>query len=194
MDRYPNISDHGLIGDLQTVALITRDGTWTSSAARGSTLPVSSRPCSTRTKVGISRSHRRRASSRRATRHWLSTLHALDSELSPTACLVYRYNPAASRDGLHGDEGALSLCTFLYVDALALGPGGLKTAELTFEKMQTYGNHLVGLYSEEIGSAGEQLGNFPQAFTHLALINSAIKLNEQLDHGLNVGAPVLATR
>ncbi len=119
LDRYPNISDHGIIGDLQTVALIARDGTWTSSAARGSTLPVSSRPCSTRTKVGISRSHRRRASSRRATRSWLSTLHALDSELSPTACLVHRYNPAASRDGLHGDEGALSLCTFLYVDALA---------------------------------------------------------------------------
>jgi len=51
---------------------------------------------------------------------------------------------------------------------------------LTFEKMQTYGNHL-GLYSEEIGSTGEQLGNFPQAFTHLSLINAAITLNHQLD-------------
>jgi GH15 family glucan-1,4-alpha-glucosidase len=46
--------------------------------------------------------------------------------------------------------------------------------------MQTYGNHL-GLFSEEIGSTGEQLGNFPQAFTHLSLINSALTLNRQLD-------------
>jgi pentatricopeptide repeat protein len=122
---------------------------------------------------------------------WLSTLQAMDKELVSDS-LVYRYNPAASPDGLHGDEGTFSLCTFLYVDALARA-GRLEDAELTFQKMQTYGNHL-GLYSEEIGSTGEQLGNFPQAFTHLALINSAITLNEQLDHGLNVGAPVLASR
>jgi GH15 family glucan-1,4-alpha-glucosidase len=53
-------------------------------------------------------------------------------------------------------------------------------AVLTFEKMFTYGNHL-GLFSEEIDSTGGQLGNFPQAFTHLALINSAITLNRELD-------------
>ena len=51
---------------------------------------------------------------------------------------------------------------------------------LTFEKMQTYGNHL-GLFSEEIGPTGERLGNFPQAFTHLSLINAAITLNRELD-------------
>ena len=51
---------------------------------------------------------------------------------------------------------------------------------LIFEKMLTYANHL-GLYSEEIGLTGEQLGNFPQAFTHLALINAALTLNERLD-------------
>jgi pentatricopeptide repeat protein len=109
---------------------------------------------------------------------WLSTLDAMDQQLVSDS-LVYRYNPAASPDGLHGDEGTFSLCTFLYVDALARA-GRLDDAVLTFEKMQTYGNHL-GLFSEEIGSTGEQLGNFPQAFTHLSLINSALTLNHQLD-------------
>jgi hypothetical protein len=51
---------------------------------------------------------------------------------------------------------------------------------VTFEKMLTYANHL-GLYSEEIGLTGEQIGNFPQAFTHLALIDAAITLDRQLD-------------
>jgi pentatricopeptide repeat protein len=109
---------------------------------------------------------------------WLSTLEAMERELVSDS-LVYRYNPAASPDGLHGDEGTFSLCTYLYVDALARA-GRLDDAVLTFEKMQTYGNHL-GLFSEEIGSSGEQLGNFPQAFTHLALINAALTLNRELD-------------
>ena len=108
---------------------------------------------------------------------WLSTLRAIDQQLVSDS-LVYRYNPAASPDGLHGDEGTFSLCTFLYVDALARA-GRLDEAELIFEKMQTYANHL-GLYSEEIGPTGEQLGNFPQAFTHLSLINAAITLNREL--------------
>jgi GH15 family glucan-1,4-alpha-glucosidase len=109
---------------------------------------------------------------------WLSTLRAIDKQLVSDS-LVYRYNPAASPDGLHGDEGTFSLCTFLYVDALARS-GRLDEAVLTFEKMQTYGNHL-GLFSEEIGPTGDQLGNFPQAFTHLSLINAAITLNRELD-------------
>jgi GH15 family glucan-1,4-alpha-glucosidase len=109
---------------------------------------------------------------------WLSTLRAMDSELV-TDSLVYRYNPGASPDGLRGSEGTFSLCTFMYVDALARA-GRLEDARLTFEKMLTYANH-VGLFSEEIGPSGEQLGNFPQAFTHLALIDSAITLNAQLD-------------
>jgi GH15 family glucan-1,4-alpha-glucosidase len=62
---------------------------------------------------------------------------------------------------------------------------------LTFEKMQTYGNHL-GLFSEEIGSTGEQLGNFPQAFTHLSLINAAITLNQRLNQREGVSEPVPA--
>ena len=109
---------------------------------------------------------------------WLSTLDAMKRELVSDS-LVYRYNPAAASDGLHGGEGTFSLCTFLFVDALARA-GRLDDAMLTFEKMLTYGNHL-GLYSEEIGPTGEQLGNFPQAFTHLSLINSAITLNHELD-------------
>jgi GH15 family glucan-1,4-alpha-glucosidase len=109
---------------------------------------------------------------------WLSTLDAMGKELVSDS-LVYRYNPTASPDGLHGDEGTFSLCTFLYVQALAQA-GRIDDAVLIFEKMFTYGNHL-GLFSEEIDATGGQLGNFPQAFTHLALINSAVTLNHELD-------------
>ncbi|MGH3480573.1 MAG: glycoside hydrolase family 15 protein, partial [Nocardioidaceae bacterium] len=109
---------------------------------------------------------------------WLSTLEAMDDELV-TDSLVYRYNPEASPDGLRGSEGTFSLCTFDYVASLARA-GQLDTARVTFEKMLTYANHL-GLYSEEIALTGEQIGNFPQAFTHLALIDAAITLDRQLD-------------
>jgi GH15 family glucan-1,4-alpha-glucosidase len=110
---------------------------------------------------------------------WISTLNAMDRELVSDS-LVYRYNPAASPDGLRGDEGTFSLCTFWYVDALARA-GRLEDARLVFEKMFTYANHL-GLFSEEIDSTGGQLGNFPQAFSHLSLISAAINLDHQLDH------------
>ncbi len=120
---------------------------------------------------------------------WLSTLNAMDRELVSDS-LVYRYNPEATPDGLRGSEGTFSLCTFLYVDALARA-GRLEDAELTFEKMNTYANHL-GLYSEEIGQTGEQLGNFPQAFTHLALINAAVSLNDHLDRAARGAEPALA--
>jgi GH15 family glucan-1,4-alpha-glucosidase len=108
---------------------------------------------------------------------WLSTLDAITEELVSDS-LVYRYDPAASPDGLDGDEGTFSICTFWYVEALAWA-GRLDEARLAFEKMLTYGNHL-GLYAEEIGPTGEQLGNFPQAFTHLALISAAFNLDRQL--------------
>jgi GH15 family glucan-1,4-alpha-glucosidase len=109
---------------------------------------------------------------------WLSTLDAMERELVSDS-LVYRYDPAASPDGLRGSEGTFNLCTFLYVDALARA-GRLEPARYAFDKMLTYANH-VGLFAEEIGPTGEQLGNFPQAFTHLALVNAAIALDEALD-------------
>jgi pentatricopeptide repeat protein len=108
---------------------------------------------------------------------WLSTLDAISNELVSDS-LVFRYNIAASPDGLEGDEGTFSICSFWYVEALARA-GRVDEARLIFEKMLTYGNHL-GLYSEEIGPTGELLGNFPQAFTHLALISAAFNLDRQL--------------
>ncbi|QRP43264.1 glycoside hydrolase family 15 protein [Amycolatopsis sp. FDAARGOS 1241] len=108
---------------------------------------------------------------------WLATLDAMNSELV-TDSLVYRYDPSASPDGLRGSEGTFSLCTFTYVDALARA-GRVDQARQAFEKMLTYANH-VGLYSEEIALTGEQIGNFPQAFTHLALIDAALALDRAL--------------
>ena len=111
---------------------------------------------------------------------WLSTLDAMNEELV-TDSLVYRYNPSAAPDGLVGSEGTFSLCSFFYVDALARA-GRLEEAQYAFEKMLTYANHL-GLYSEEIDPSGRQVGNFPQAFTHLALIHAAIDLDAALNFG-----------
>jgi GH15 family glucan-1,4-alpha-glucosidase len=108
---------------------------------------------------------------------WLSTLDAITNELVSDS-LVYRYNLEAAPDGLQGDEGTFSMCSFWWVEALARA-GRLDEARLAFEKMLTYANHL-GLFSEEIGPSGELLGNFPQAFTHLALISAAVNLDRQL--------------
>jgi len=108
---------------------------------------------------------------------WISTLDAISDELVSDS-LVYRYNVDASPDGLVGEEATFSMCTFWWVEALARA-GRLDEARLAFEKMLSYANH-VGLYSEEIGPTGDQLGNFPQAFTHLALISAAYNLDRRL--------------
>ena len=108
---------------------------------------------------------------------WLATLDAIGDDLVSDS-LVYRYDPSSSPDGLEGDEGTFSICSFWYVEALARA-GRVGEARLAFEKMLTYGNHR-GLYSEEIGPTGELLGNFPQAFTHLALISAAVRLDREL--------------
>src|SRR5947207_10579151 len=92
--------------------------------------------------------------------------------------LVYPYIPQVSRDGMTGGEGTFSICSFWYVEALARA-GRVDEARLAFEKMLTYANHL-GLFSEEIGPTGEQLGNFPQALTHLSLISAAYNLDRAL--------------
>jgi GH15 family glucan-1,4-alpha-glucosidase len=94
------------------------------------------------------------------------------------AMLAYRYDPSASADGLEGSEGTFSMCSFWYVEALARS-GRIEHARYAFEKMLSYANDL-GLYAEEIGVTGEQLGNFPQEFSHLALITAAITLDRQL--------------
>ncbi|MGD3108838.1 glycoside hydrolase family 15 protein [Streptomyces sp. YGL11-2] len=108
---------------------------------------------------------------------WLSTLDVLGEELVSDS-LVYRYDPKSSPDGLRGEEGTFSICSFWYVEALSRA-GRIDEARLAFEKMLTYANHL-GLYAEEIGRTGEQIGNFPQAFTHLALISAAFNLDRAL--------------
>ncbi|MFC7711134.1 glycoside hydrolase family 15 protein [Micromonospora lupini] len=108
---------------------------------------------------------------------WLSTLQALEKELVQDS-LVYRYDPVASPDGLRGSEGTFSMCTFWYVEALARS-GRLDDALTIFEKMLTYSTGL-GLYAEQIAPTGQQLGNFPQAFSHLALIRAAMTLDRAM--------------
>lgn len=105
---------------------------------------------------------------------FLSTLAAIERQLV-TDSLVFRYDDS---DGLDGKEGTFSLCTFWYVEALTRA-GRLRDAQLALEKMFTYANH-VGLYAEQVSATGDQVGNFPQAFTHLSLISAAINLDRAL--------------
>ena len=83
--------------------------------------------------------------------------------------------------GLDGEEGTFSICSFWYVEALTRA-GRLDDARLALEKMYTYANH-VGLSAEQVSATGDQVGNFPQAFTHLALISAATNLDRALDGG-----------
>jgi GH15 family glucan-1,4-alpha-glucosidase len=108
----------------------------------------------------------------------LSTLTRIQQELVSDS-LVRRYEIGkAARDGLPGTEGAFSVCSFWLVEAMARA-GMAEEAQLVFEKILSYANHL-GLFSEEIGSKGEALGNFPQALTHLGLISAAYDLDRIL--------------
>jgi GH15 family glucan-1,4-alpha-glucosidase len=109
---------------------------------------------------------------------WLSTMRAIEGRLIEDT-LVRRYEVERTHvDGLPGGEGSFTACSFWYVECLARA-GELEKAQLLFEKLLGYANHL-GLYSEEIGANGQHLGNFPQAFTHLALISAASYLDRAL--------------
>jgi GH15 family glucan-1,4-alpha-glucosidase len=109
---------------------------------------------------------------------WISTLRAIERELVSDS-LVYRYHlEDGFSDGLSGQEGTFSMCSFWYVECLSR-LGDLRKARFFFEKMLGYANHL-GLYGEELGPQAQHLGNFPQAFTHLALISAAYDIDRRL--------------
>jgi GH15 family glucan-1,4-alpha-glucosidase len=109
---------------------------------------------------------------------WLSTLHAIGETLLDDT-LVHPMGSALDKmNGLGSRDSTFSACSFWYAECLARA-GELDQARLLFEKAMGYANHL-GLYSEAIGPSGEHLGNFPQAFTHLAVISAAYELDRRL--------------
>jgi GH15 family glucan-1,4-alpha-glucosidase len=106
---------------------------------------------------------------------FVSTVEAIRRELMRDG-LVLRYLPEQSADGLAGDEGVFLPCSFWLADVLAL-QGKTSEARELFERLLDLRND-VGLLSEEYDPvAHRQLGNFPQAFTHLALVNTAFILS-----------------
>lgn len=110
---------------------------------------------------------------------WQATMRAIEKELLLDS-LMFRYHAdGGASDGLSGEEGTFTMCSFWYIENLSRA-GDLDKARLLFEKLLGFASPL-GLYSEQIGSQGEQLGNYPQAFTHLALISAAFQLNRDLD-------------
>jgi GH15 family glucan-1,4-alpha-glucosidase len=109
---------------------------------------------------------------------WLSTLSAIERSLVADS-LVYRYRlDGHFTDGLPAGEGTFSMCSFWYVECVSR-MGDVLKARHFMEKMLGYANHL-GLYGEELGPRAQHLGNFPQAFTHLALISAAYDLDRRL--------------
>ncbi|HEU4558902.1 MAG TPA: glycoside hydrolase family 15 protein [Longimicrobium sp.] len=110
---------------------------------------------------------------------WVSTMKAITRELVEDS-LVRRYRILGEHtDGFADEEGTFSICSFWYAECLSRG-GDLQQARFVFEKVLGYANHL-GLFAEQLGPSGEQLGNFPQAFTHLALISAAYDIDRRLD-------------
>jgi len=104
------------------------------------------------------------------------TLERIQEQLNEDS-FVFRDMPG--EDGIDGGEGSFTACSFWLIECLARA-GQLEKARLLFDTTLGYANHL-GLYSEQLGSSGEHLGNFPQALTHLALISAATYLDRKLD-------------
>jgi GH15 family glucan-1,4-alpha-glucosidase len=108
---------------------------------------------------------------------WLATLDRAQKELTYDV-LVERYEGESVSDGPADDQGAFGVCSFWLVECLTRA-GRLQEARLTLEKMFSYANHLE-LYAEKIGYSGKAWGNFPHAFTHLALITAVVRLDRAL--------------
>lgn len=103
------------------------------------------------------------------------TIRAIERELTSPQGFVYRYR--GFDDGIPGDEGVFNICTFWLADNLIL-LGELDRARDLFEKLLSYTNDL-GLIAEEIDpNTGDMLGNFPQAFSHMGIINTAVQLQK----------------
>ena len=113
-----------------------------------------------------------------------STVRAIAQHLGE-GVLVKRYLLDESEDGLRGDEGAFFMTSFWLVDALA-HCGDLEQAERRFERLLHFSSPL-GLFSEEVDvRTGQLLGNFPQAFTHLALVGAAVNMERARRRELGV--------
>ncbi|MET0522143.1 MAG: glycoside hydrolase family 15 protein, partial [Jiangellaceae bacterium] len=109
----------------------------------------------------------------------LATIDAVATRLTDARGLVFRYRTADGIDGLTGGEGTFLLCTFWLAHALALADR-VDEARAVFERAAAYTND-VGLLAEEVDPAtGEALGNFPQAFSHIGLVNAAWAITEAL--------------
>ena len=107
----------------------------------------------------------------------LATIKAIEERLTDERGLVYRYDTSGGVDGLEGNEGTFLLCTFWLAQALALADQP-RRARQAFERAIAYLND-VGLLAEEVDpDTGELLGNFPQAFSHIGLVNAAWAISE----------------
>jgi len=113
-----------------------------------------------------------------------ATIDAIEERLTDDRGLVYRY---LAEDGLEGEEGTFLLCTFWLAQALAMA-GEVDRARMTFERAIRYVND-VGLLAEEVDPAtGELLGNFPQAFSHIGLINAAAAIADAEQRATSPGS------
>ena len=111
----------------------------------------------------------------------LGTIDAIRTDLGDKG-LLYRYDTRKTLDGLTPGEGAFTACSFWLVDALTLA-GRIDEARAVFEDVSRRAND-VGLLSEEIDvNTGDLLGNFPQALTHIALLNAALCLERSERQG-----------